>query len=188
MLKKFNQFFHPRSLVDVSFTPFAVNINGKILQIMQATDDNIPDLLLLEEQVYSGRTPWSQFSFKTELRKRNNSLYLVVYNESKLVAFIGARFTPEEAHITNIAVAPQFQNQHIGHYMMELMINRARKNNCDCVSLEVRIDNEAAQHLYRVLGFEGNFIRKNYYQDSTDAMNMVLWLKPHQLRRKKFKF
>lgn len=40
----------------MSFTPFIANVNGKRLQIMQATDDNIPDLLVLEEQVYSGRT------------------------------------------------------------------------------------------------------------------------------------
>ena len=39
------------------------------------------------------------------------------------------------------------------------------------------------------LGFEGTFIRKNYYHDThTDAMNMVLWLKPHQIKRKKFTF
>lgn len=33
----------------MSFTPFIANVNGKRLQIMQATDDNIPDLLVLEE-------------------------------------------------------------------------------------------------------------------------------------------
>ena len=49
--------------------------------------------------------------------------------------------------------------------------------------------NEIAQRLYQSLGFKGNFIRKDYYQDThTDAMNMVLWLKPHQIKRKKFTF
>ncbi len=62
----------------MSFTPFIANVNGKRLQIMQATDDNIPDLLVLEEQVYSGRTPWNKFSFERELEKRHNCLYLVV--------------------------------------------------------------------------------------------------------------
>lgn len=190
MLKKFNRFFHlPTNRIDMSFTPFMANVNGNILQIMQATDDNIPDLLVLEEQVYSGRTPWSKFSFKTELEKRHNSLYLVVYQASTLVAFIGARFSPEETHITNIAVSPLFQGQHIGRYLMELMIDRARENDSDCVSLEVRVDNEIAQNLYNSLGFRGNFIRKNYYSAThTDAMNMVLWLKPHRINRKKSTF
>lgn len=58
MLKKFNQFFHlPINRIDMDFTPFIANVNGKILQVMQGTDDNIPDLLVLEEQVYSGHTP-----------------------------------------------------------------------------------------------------------------------------------
>lgn len=191
MLKKFrnlNSFFHPESnQISMAFNPFVTTVNGKRLQIMQASDENIPDLLVLEKEVYSGQTPWSSFSFKTELRKRKNSLYLVVYHESTLVAFIGARFHPREAHITNIAVAPEYQGQHIGRALLNLMIDRARKNNCECVSLEVRIDNDRAKKLYSELGFESTFIRKNYYQDShTDAVNMILWLKPHQIRRKKF--
>lgn len=69
------------------------------------------------------------------------------------------------------------------------MIDRARENESDCVTLEVRTDNEIAQRLYQSLGFKGNFIRKNYYQDThTDALNMVLWLKPHKIKRKKFTF
>ena len=93
MLKKFNQFFHQSvNQIDMSFTPFITNVNGKILQVMQANDDNIPDLLVLEQQVYSGRTPWNQFSFATELRKRNNSLYLVVYHASNLAPMNATKF------------------------------------------------------------------------------------------------
>lgn len=170
------------------FNPFVMTVGDQRLQVMQACDDNIPDLLLLERQVYSGQTPWSSFSFKSELRKRKNSLYLVVYQASTLVAFIGARFHPREAHITNIAVAPQFQGKQIGHHLLNLMIELARQNGCECVSLEVRIDNDGAKRLYSSLGFKAMFIRKNYYQDTnTDAVNMVLWLKPHQLKRKKLK-
>ncbi len=190
MLKKFrriNDFFHPEAnRVKMNFSPFVMLNHGQILQVMKATDNDIPALIVLEKEVYSGHTPWSSFSFKTELEKRKNSLYLVVYNASNLVAFIGARFHPREAHITNIAVAPAYQNQHIGRRLLELMIDRARQNQSECVSLEVRIDNQIAKHLYRSLGFEATFIRKNYYQNiHTDAVNMVLWLRPHQIKGKK---
>lgn len=171
----------------MDFTPFVTTVGNNRLQVMLASDENIPDLLVLEKEVYSGQTPWSSFSFKTELRKRKNSLYLFVYEASTLVAFIGARFHPREAHITNIAVVPKYQGQHIGHMLLELMIERARQNNCECVSLEVRIDNDRAKRLYSELGFEATFVRKNYYQDThTDAVNMVLWLKPHRIRKRKF--
>ena len=53
----------------MSFSPFITTIGGLTLQVMQAGDENIPDLLVLERQVYSGHTPWSKFSFETELKK-----------------------------------------------------------------------------------------------------------------------
>lgn len=191
MLKKFrkiNEFFHqPAQRLTIDFSPFLVSIANKRLQIMKATDENIPDLLLLEKAVYSGHTPWDSFSFKSELSKRNNSLYLVVYQASTLAAFIGARFYSREVHITNIAVAPAFQGQHIGTYLLNLIIDFARKNNSELVSLEVRIDNDQAKTIYQKLGFEAAFIRKNYYQDTnTDAVNMILWLQPHKVKKRKF--
>lgn len=193
MLKKFrklNHFFHPvSSHVKMDFAPFVMFNQGQALQVMKATTNDVPNLLALEREVYAGQTPWSRFSFETELRKTQNSLYLVVYHSSKLVALIGARFYPREAHITNLAVAPAYQNRHIARRLMALMIERARDNNSECVSLEVRIDNQVAKNLYRSLGFEATFIRKNYYQTShTDAVNMVLWLKPHQVKRRKLTF
>lgn len=82
---------------------------------MQATSENIPDLLSLEKQIYSGRTPWDVISFKSEIGKKTNSLYLVVYQAATLVAFIGAHFYSREVHITNIAVAPAFQKSELVH-------------------------------------------------------------------------
>lgn len=171
----------------MKFDPFVLSVGDMRLLLMKAKDDNIMDLLMLEKAVYSGQTPWSSFSFESELRKSNNSLYLVAYDADNLVAFIGVRFHPREAHITNIAVAPNYQAKGIGSSLINLMIDKARQNNCECISLEVRVDNDKAKRLYRQLGFETTFIRKNYYQDTnTDAANMVLWLMPHPMKRKKF--
>lgn len=190
MLKKFkriNNFFHPEiNKIKMDFVPFVMLNHGKALQVMRATNNDIPALLALEQKVYAGQMPWNSVSFETEFKKRKSSLYLVVYDASTLVAMIGARFHPREAHITNIAVAPAYQGQHIAHQLLDLMIERARANHSECVSLEVRIDNQVAKALYRSMGFEATFIRKNYYQTThTDAVNMVLWLKPHQIKRKK---
>lgn len=191
MLKKFsnfNHFFHPAAnRVEMGFTPFVMMADGKPLQVMQASENDIPAMLELEKEVYAGQTPWSGFSFATELRKKKNSLYLVVYCASDLVAFIGARFHPRETHITNLAVAPAFQNKHIGSRLLQLMIKRAIQNGSELMSLEVKVDNQPAKDLYRFLGFEATFIRKNYYQDThTDAINMVLWLDNGRNERRKF--
>lgn len=186
MLKKFknlNHFFHLDSNhISTKFSPFVTIIGGVRLQVMRATNDDIPELLTLEREVYAGETPWSDLSFRSEFQKKK-SLYLVAYHASNLVAFIGVRFLTREAHITNIAVAPEFQGKGIGSFLLKLMIQRARENHCECISLEVKIDNDPAKRLYQELGFEATFIRKNYYQDNTDAVNMVCWLLPHKLKK-----
>ncbi|WP_027825790.1 ribosomal protein S18-alanine N-acetyltransferase [Lactobacillus psittaci] len=178
MLKKFSHFFEKPAEVDLSFNPYVTQISGHTLQVMQASDSNISDLLKLEEKVYSGRTPWSSFSFASELRKWHNSVYLVIYEGSQLVGFVGGRFIPCEGHITNIAVDPAYQNQGIGTYLMKLMIDMARRNGANQVTLEVRVDNEKAQMLYRNLGFVDGFVRVGYYrEDHVDGLEMILYLK-----------
>jgi ribosomal-protein-alanine N-acetyltransferase len=185
MLKKFKRFFKNEAKLDLTFSPYVVNLAGQNYQLLQANDDSIPDLLQLERAVYSGRTPWNRFSFKTELRKRHDSLYLVLYHGSELAAFIGTRFNLTEAHITNIAVNPHYQQRGLATYLLQLMMRQARKNEIGKMTLEVRADNFKAQTLYRKLGFNFNFIRKNYYLDTqTDAINMVLWLRPRALKHK----
>lgn len=188
MLKKFkqlNNFFHPlKTDLGFEFTPFVATINDQIFQVMEATEEDIPTLMTFETEVYHGVATWSIGKFRSELRK-DNSLYLLVYHESQLVALIGARFYLKETHITNLSVVPDFQNQGIGTWLMELMIDLARQKSSELVSLEVRIDNEKAKQLYKKLGFEALFIRKNYYRDlQLDAINMVLWLKPHRLKKR----
>lgn len=173
MLKKFNYFFHQPE-IDLTFPSYALRLNGQTLQIMKASDENISDLLILEEQVYSGKTPWNKFSFESELKKHSNSIYLVVYESSTLVAFVGMRLQVQEGHITNIAVKPSYQHQGIGTYLLNTMIELARKNHAVQMTLEVRVDNDNAKSVYQGLGFKPNFVRKNYYvSEHVDALSMI---------------
>jgi ribosomal-protein-alanine N-acetyltransferase len=49
------------------------------------------------------------------------------------------------------------------------------------VTLEVRVENKKAQELYRQIGFEDNFVRKNYYDNDnrpdSDGLNMICHLR-----------
>lgn len=57
-----------------------------------------------------------------------------------------------EAHITNIAVTPTYQNQGIGRYLIRKLIRKAVLIDMDKMSLEVRVSNTAAQRLYKKNG------------------------------------
>ncbi|QNQ81891.1 ribosomal-protein-alanine N-acetyltransferase [Lactobacillus sp. PV037] len=177
MWKKFNKFFHAPTL-DLSFAPFAFTCNQKVMQVMPAKLTDISELIKLEKEIYTGKTPWNKESFESELKKETNTLYIVVYYQAMLVAFIGMRLQGQEGHITNIGVKPAFQRLGIGSLLLRVMTQIACKNHAVQMTLEVRTDNLKAQQMYRRFGFVPNFIRKNYYlQEKKDALSMIKQLR-----------
>lgn len=163
-----------------NFTPRNVKIGDLNYRLIQATDFQIAEIVHLEKDVYSGQMPWSAKDFQREFRKKN-SLYLLIYQLGQLAGMIGVRFSKKEAHITFLAVSSFYQGRGIATFLMNFMIQRAKKLFLPKVSLEVKVENLDAQKLYRRLGFEDNFVRKDYYytpgQEPSDGLNMVLYLK-----------
>ena len=144
--------------------------------VSRALITDVPEMLAIERAVYAGQTPWDENAFKTELRRQSGRFYIVMRHEDRLVAFCGCVFDDrrQDAQITNISVNPDFQGQGLGHFMMQVMMKRARKLHYQTVTLEVRYSNTIAQQLYRDLGFEKTGIKKRYYfGDHEDAIDMT---------------
>lgn len=68
-----------------------------------------------------------------------------------------------EAHLLNICVAPEWQQQGYGRLLLEHFIELARERGAYQMLLEVRPSNKAAVRMYRACGFEETGHRKNYY-------------------------
>ena len=61
-----------------------------------------------------------------------------------------------------------------GKKLLGYMIDEAIKNDCEIMSLEVRVSNAKATGLYEKMGFFNNRIRKSYYSDNyEDAYEMI---------------
>jgi hypothetical protein len=76
-----------------------------------------------------------------------------------------------------MAVAEDRWGQRIGARLLDSLVAEAARQGCTEVFLEVRVDNERAQRLYRSRGFAGIGVRRGYYQPSgTDALVMQLSL------------
>jgi [ribosomal protein S18]-alanine N-acetyltransferase len=71
-------------------------------------------------------------------------------------------------HVNNIASHPDFRQQGIGASLMEMAIAEGRRRRIAFVLLEVRASNEAAQSLYRKLGFSFVARRRDYYRFPTE--------------------
>ncbi|AYM03797.1 ribosomal protein S18-alanine N-acetyltransferase [Levilactobacillus yiduensis] len=187
MLKKFkvwykNIFGSRRELVReeaMDVKNHRVDIREVTYFVAKALFTDIPEMIEIERAVYAGKAPWDSTAFANELRREKDRLYLVIRKEDKLLAFIGSTFDERtrDAHITNIAVLPDYQNRGLGRFLLETMIKKARKLNYKSVSLEVRVSNQNAQKLYRDLDFEQTGIKRGYYfGDHEDAADMTLYL------------
>ncbi|MFW2844118.1 ribosomal protein S18-alanine N-acetyltransferase [Lactiplantibacillus plantarum] len=183
MLRKFKEYFQKMTTGGNQRRQRVLAIQNHIVKVgevnyyvSRALITDVPEMLAIERAVYAGQTPWDENAFKTELRRQSGRFYIVMRHEDRLVAFCGCVFDDrrQDAHITNIAVHPDVQGQGLGHFMMQVMMKRARKLHYQTVTLEVRYSNTIAQQLYRDLGFEKTGIKKRYYfGDHEDAIDMT---------------
>ncbi len=130
---------------------------------------------VLDIEALSFPTPWSRRSFTTELTENVYAHYIVVEYESRVIGYSGMWVILDEAHITNIAVHPEFRRRGLGEKIMREMMERAKSRGATRMTLEVRVSNSAAQDLYRKLGFVARGIRKGYYSDTNEDA-IVMWL------------
>lgn len=138
---------------------------------------DVPEIVGVERAVYDGKTPWDAQAFANELKRKQDRLYLVIRKNDQLIAFAGCSFDIQrkDAHITNIAVLPDWQGDGLGEFLMRALIRKARHMGMRQVTLEVRISNKRAQNLYHKLGFRQTGIKRGYYfGDHEDAVDMMV--------------
>jgi ribosomal-protein-alanine N-acetyltransferase len=129
---------------------------------------------VLEIEALSYSTPWSKRAFVSEVADNSYAHYYVARKDGIIVGYVGMWVILEEAHITNIAVAPDYRRLGIGQAMLEAMFSKAREKGATRMTLEVRVSNLGAQALYRKLGFADRGIRKGYYTDSNEDA-IIMW-------------
>lgn len=114
--------------------------------------------------------PWSAGVFREELAAENR-IYLVAAGDS-LVGFGGVMVLGDEAHVTNLLVAPESRRQRIGSRLLSALIVAAIERGARHLTLEVRARNHAARSMYAGFGLVPVGLRKGYYGDD-DAL--ILW-------------
>jgi [ribosomal protein S18]-alanine N-acetyltransferase len=130
-------------------------------------------VLAIEGRVYP--RPWSASLFLAELSQRGTRTYLVARHQGEVVGYSGMMYMGREAHVTNIAVDPEFHGRKVGTRLLLTLVTEAIARGADTISLEVRVSNKVAQSMYAKFGFSGIGIRKGYYIEThEDALVMVV--------------
>ncbi|MCX7682469.1 MAG: ribosomal protein S18-alanine N-acetyltransferase [Anaerolineae bacterium] len=106
--------------------------------------------------------------------QRIREALLPTEEDDRVIGFVGFRLEYPEAHITTIAVHPDWRGRGLGELLLLTALEKALELNVRSVTLEVRASNRIAQHLYRKYGFRYTGVYRGYYRDGEDAWLMEL--------------
>jgi ribosomal-protein-alanine N-acetyltransferase len=144
------------------------------IRLMQERD--LIDVVEIEET--SGLNRWGYDAYRRELFTNPNSIMMVARNlipGPAVIGFFAGWIVEDELHVNNVASHRDYRRIGVGRSLMESAIDEARLRGGAQVVLEVRASNEAAQILYRELGFSLIGRRRDYYRLPTeDALVMKL--------------
>lgn len=142
--------------------------------LRRATIADLDPIMALEDAIYDDA--WSRQNMAAELENAH-CYYLVAVDEADAIAAYAGLLAPMgtgQGDIQTVTVSPEARRQGLARTLMLQLLNEARRRGVEELFLEVRVDNEPAQALYRELGFEPLSIRAGYYGNGVDALTMKL--------------
>lgn len=134
---------------------------------------HLDDIMEIEALCY-GKHHWSRESFALELNNQCARYITAVGENNKCVGYMGVWRIFDEAHVTNLAVHPNFQGRGIAHLLILSSLDMCYKDKIKYVTLEVRKSNERALKVYEGFGFKSLGLRKKYYQDNGEDA-IIMW-------------
>ncbi len=145
-----------------------------VAKIRSMTVDDISQVLEIESLCFT--VPWSQEAFEMEIEKNKFAHYIVAEVDGRITGYGGMWFIVDEAHVTNIAVHPQYRGKGYGNFIVDAMVKIADAKGIYQMTLEVRASNHVAQNLYGKFGFESCGVRPKYYADNNEDA-VIMWRK-----------
>jgi ribosomal-protein-alanine N-acetyltransferase len=139
--------------------------------IRKMTLEDLPEILILEKALFS--SPWSEENYRFEILE-NPYAHYVVEDEHGLRGYLGLWLNDDALQITTLGVASSHQGKGLGQNLVKYALEYALENKVSVMTLEVRISNTKAIHLYEKNGFKKSALRKQYYSHpDEDAILMM---------------
>lgn len=137
------------------------------------SEKDVNEVLKIEHASFT--LPWTEEAFKNEFKQNKFAVYIGLEDEGRLIGYCGVWVIVDEAHITNVAVLPEYRGLKLGEALMKKIMEISSEMGARTMTLEVRVTNYIAQSLYRKLGFQDGAIRKSYYTDNREDA-LVMWV------------
>lgn len=154
-------------MIAVAAAPIVEEFRAADMQVA-----HVPSVLEIERRSFP--TPWSERAFISELTQNAYAHYIVGLAGGRVIGYGGMWLILDEAHVTNIAVHPDYRGRQVGHRLLSELERRAAAQGCTCMTLEVRPSNAKAQRLYKQHGFQPKGLRPGYYTDTHEDA-IIMW-------------
>lgn len=135
---------------------------------MQRAD--LDTIMEIEPTIYP--YPWTRGNFADSI-KAGYSCWIAEH-EGAIVGYAVMMMALDEAHLLNISIAQEYQGRGWGRYLLEHVIEVARRYRGQMMFLEVRPSNRPAMRLYERMGFNEFSVRKGYYPAANGREDAIL--------------
>ena len=142
------------------------------VSIQPLMESDLDEVMAIEKQTF--KTYWPSTAFLNEISNNRLAFYFAARHENVLVGYTGIWIVLDEAHITTIAVHPEYRGKKIGDQLLFHLMVFASSKGARWATLEVRESNLSAQNLYKKYGFISVGIRKNYYMEENENA-VIMW-------------
>ena len=157
-------------------------MNGLSIEAVEESD--LDTLAIIEASRFPD--PWSRDLLATELSLIESRRYAKATEEEKLLGYLGLMYVDEDVHVNTIAVVEGAEGKGVGTWLLLEGIEASLLRGAKHLTLEVAVDNERAQRVYRRFGLAPVGVRPRYYPGGVDAL--VMWCRdldsPVELERR----
>lgn len=126
-----------------------------------------------EIEAASFSMPWSPKDF-AELVDAPGTLYLVAEADGKVAGCCGVTNISGDGDINNVVVEQNFRGKGIAQAMLRELICQGEQMGICNFTLEVRVSNASAIHVYEKLGFLSAGVRPDFYEKPKEDA-LIMW-------------
>lgn len=141
------------------------------LRLREARGPDLAQVVAIEAA--TAAVPWSRAMFAAEV-SRPEAIALVALEARAVQGYIFVSRYADVWHILNVTVRESARGRGIGRALMNEMFAHGDRHPHLGYTLEVRVSNAPAIHLYETLGFEEHGVRPGYYSDNGEDA-LIMW-------------
>lgn len=147
-----------------------------MIEISLATLNDLDFLIDLEKKCFIEERRSNEDSIKRSILSDNQSVYILKDNNINKASAITFNYK-NSIRLYSIAVLPQYQEESLGRKLLNYIIEYAKNNYYEKITLEADFNQKRLTSWYESFGFKAYQILPHFYGKNEPALKMVLSLR-----------